>query len=111
MVTLEPQVFMQCSGSFSPRVRENIGEMSRLINAALVDRAFCDLLLKQPELALKQGYNGERFALSEIEKSFVFSVQADSLADFAKRWSKCSRDLLSTAEFMDLLLPNRKPDC
>lgn len=107
MAALEPTVNMQHPLPFAPRIRENVTEMSRLINAALVDQSFCSMLLSQPSQALDQGYNGEVFHLSELEKQFVYSVQAKSLTDFAIRWSKYSKDLVSTAEFIDVMLPGR----
>ena len=70
----------------SVRVREGMAEMSRLVSAALVDQGFCRLLLSNPLAALSRGYNGETFDLSAVERSFVLSVQAESLTDFASRW-------------------------
>jgi len=85
--------------------------MSRLINAALVDQTFCNLLLSEPASAIEQGYNGEDFRLSRLETEFVLSVQAESLTDFAIRWTKMCTDLVSTAEFMDVMLPVRSMSC
>lgn len=62
------------------------GEMSRLINAALVDSRFCSMLLNQPEQALEQGYNGELFQLSSTDKRFILTAKAASLTDLASRW-------------------------
>ncbi len=70
------------------QIREEMAEMSRLISAALVDQGFCRLLLSNPLAALSRGYNGETFELSAVERSFVLSVQAESLTDFAARWVK-----------------------
>jgi hypothetical protein len=111
MVALEPNTFIQHQLPFAPRVRENIAEMSRLINAALVDQTFCKALLSTPDSALAKGYNGEIFHLSRTEKEFVLTVRAQSLTDFAQRWTKYTKDLVSTAEFLDSMLPNRKMDC
>jgi hypothetical protein len=61
-------------------------EISRLINAALVDLVFCDLLLTKPSIALAQGYNGESFDLSPKAKEFVLTHKALSLHDFATSW-------------------------
>ena len=62
--------------------------VSRLINAALVDRAFEYLLLTDPASALASGYNGESFKLAEGEQEFILSIRAGSLADFAAQWIK-----------------------
>jgi len=64
------------------------GAVSRLINAALVDRAFELLLLTDPVNALSSGYNGESFQLAEGEREFILSIRAGSLADFAAQWIK-----------------------
>jgi hypothetical protein len=107
MLALEINKISQRTLPFAARIRENIAEMSRLINAALVDKSFCHWLLFEPAKALKNGYNGEAFHLSRIETEFVFSVKAESLDDFARRWTKCSTDIVRTSEYMDTLLPVR----
>jgi hypothetical protein len=62
------------------------GEVSRLFNAALVDRKFCHLLLAEPEVALAQGYNNETFHLALEDRHFVLATRAASLADLAAGW-------------------------
>ena len=111
MIALEPALFFRTAPAYAPRIRNCVAEMSRLINAALVDQSFCSLLLDKPAQALKQGYHGEVFKLSNLETQFVLHVQAGSLTDFAMRWSKYSKDLVSTAEFIDIMLPNRTMEC
>ena len=61
------------------------GELSRLINAAVVNPAFCELLLTSPAVALARGYNGEPFWLAPEERRKVLSTQATSLAFFAQQ--------------------------
>ena len=111
MVALEPNTYIQHTLPFAPRIRENVAEMSRLINAALVDKAFCSKLLFEPALAITNGYNGEHFSLSSLENQFVLNVKAESLADFASRWTKYANDLISTADFMDTMLPVMAQTC
>jgi hypothetical protein len=77
------------------KVQQSGAEMSRLINAALVDCEFCRLLLSNPSAALSKGYNGECFDLSEKERIFVLTVQAKTLTDFAVQWVVC-KDQVST---------------
>ena len=62
------------------------GAMSRLINAALVDKEFCDLLLTKPCLALDQGCYGETFNLARNDRHFVLNTRASTLKDFAQHW-------------------------
>lgn len=62
------------------------GEVGRLLNAATVDRQFCDLLLNRPDLALANGYGGEPFLLGSQERQFFLTAKSTSLADLAERW-------------------------
>ena len=61
------------------------GELSRLINAAVVNPAFCRLLLSSPAVALATGYNGKPFSLAPDERTEILSTQAPSLAYLARR--------------------------
>lgn len=61
------------------------GELSRLINAAVVNPAFCKLLLSSPAVALATGYNGKPFRLAPDERMEILSTQATSLAYLAER--------------------------
>jgi hypothetical protein len=64
---------------------KNGGELSRLLTAAVVNRGFCNLLLTNPATALARGYNGESFRLASEEQDLVLSIQAQSLAEFARQ--------------------------
>ena len=59
--------------------------LSGLFAAAVVSRGFCDMLLKDPETALKQGYLGKGFDLSQADASLIVSLNAKSLSDLAKQ--------------------------
>jgi hypothetical protein len=59
--------------------------LSKLFEAAVVNRQFCQLLLSQPETALKQGYLGNSFDLSSEEQALIISIQANSLPDLAQQ--------------------------
>lgn len=77
------QAFLPVSQQIEP---DRSSEMSRLLNAALIDRQFCDLLLTRPDLALANGYNGEAFLLSFRDRRFILRARFASLTDFAERW-------------------------
>lgn len=62
------------------------GELSRLLSAAVVNRNFCNLLLTDPETALAAGYLGEPFHLDIYEKTWITSIRARSLAEFASHF-------------------------
>ena len=63
-------------------------EMGRLINAALVDREFCALLLRDPAAALEKGFHGKTFRLSARYRQFVLTIKATSLTSFAAQWER-----------------------
>lgn len=63
----------------------NLTGLSRLFEAAVVNRQFCQLLLKQPETALQQGYLGNSFDLTLEEQALIVSIQAHSLPDLAQQ--------------------------
>jgi hypothetical protein len=58
-------------------------EISRLLAAAVINPRFCNLLLDDPELALKNGFQGEDFLFTEEERDLIVSIRAVSLADLA----------------------------
>ena len=59
--------------------------VSAVFAAAVVSQSFCNLLLKDPEQALRQGYMGKRFGLSAEDASLIVSLNAGSLGDLAKQ--------------------------
>jgi hypothetical protein len=62
----------------------DLGEINRLLAAAVVSRKFCALLLSDPHQAIAQGYEGEQFFLSPDEYHLVLSAQGSTLQEFAK---------------------------
>jgi hypothetical protein len=63
----------------------NLVGLSKLFEAAVVNRQFCNLLLSQPETALRQGYLGNSFNLTLEEQSLIVSIRANSLPDLAQQ--------------------------
>ena len=59
--------------------------LSRVFAAAVVNRQFCDMLLKNPQEALRKGYLGETFTLTPEENALIASVHADTLSDLARQ--------------------------
>lgn len=59
--------------------------LSTVLAAAVVNPTFRDLLLKDPETALKQGYLGEPFVLSEEETGLLLSIRAATLTNLAQQ--------------------------
>jgi len=67
--------------------RNNVG-LSKLFEAAVVNRQFCQLLLSHPETALQQGYLGNVFNLSLEEQALIVSIRANSLTELAQQVTK-----------------------
>ena len=63
----------------------NLVGLSKLFEAAVLNRQFCQLLLNQPEAALRQGYLGNSFNLTLEEQSLIISIQPKSLPDLAQQ--------------------------
>jgi hypothetical protein len=59
--------------------------LNRVFAAAVVNRQFCDMLLKNPQEALQKGYLGETFTLTPEENALIASIQANTLSDLAKQ--------------------------
>jgi len=58
-------------------------ELNRLLSAAVVSKSFRNMLLTSPEVALASGYQGEKFNLSDADRSWLFSIKPTSLVDLA----------------------------
>ena len=65
--------------------QESHAGLSSLFAAAVVSTSFREMLLKEPEKALRQGYLGKGFALSPEDASLIVSLNAKSLADLASQ--------------------------
>jgi hypothetical protein len=63
-------------------------ELSRLMAAAVISPTFCDLLLKDPDQAIRSGFQGEDFSFSSGERDLILSIRASSLADLASQLSR-----------------------
>lgn len=59
--------------------------LNRVFVAAVVNRPFCETLLRAPEQALAEGYLGQPFLLTEQEKALITSIRAVSLPDLAQQ--------------------------
>ncbi|MEW6405085.1 MAG: hypothetical protein AB1649_25085 [Chloroflexota bacterium] len=64
---------------------DNTAGLSRIFAAAVVNRQFCELLLRDPHEALRKGYLGETFDLSKEERDLLVSIRAQSLSDLARQ--------------------------
>lgn len=60
-------------------------EYSRIMTAAVISERFRKLLLTNPGLAIKNGYNGEAFHLAAEESQRISAIRATTLAEFANK--------------------------
>jgi hypothetical protein len=68
----------------SPTLDDHL-ELSRLLAAAVVNPSFCHLLLVNPQQAIENGYQGETFLLSDVERYLLLFIQVGTLADLARQ--------------------------
>jgi hypothetical protein len=60
-------------------------ECGRLIHAAVINKRFLDMLLKNPVKSIEQGYCGEKFIFTHEEKQRIQTIHASNLADFSNQ--------------------------
>ena len=80
VASISPAVY---AGSFTQK--SNGRELSRLITAAVVNKGFCQMLLRNPKMALDHGFKGETFAFETEEQDLILSIKASDLAEFANQ--------------------------
>jgi len=86
VVSVSPSFYYGARSVETKRKPKTTGrEISRLISAAVVNKNFCQMLLTNPRRALAAGFQGESFLLDSGQKNLVYSIKADSLADFASQ--------------------------
>ena len=81
MIT-DPDFARPMISSVPPMEEEHL-EISRLMAAATVNPDFCQMLLVDPMKAIEDGYQGETFHLSDLERYLLLFIHADSLAELA----------------------------
>ena len=64
-------------------VSKDSDSISRLLVAAAVNPKFCARLLTDPQRALKAGFGGEGFPLSQPTLEVLASIRASTLPEFA----------------------------
>jgi hypothetical protein len=70
-------------------------EVSRLLAAAVVNQEFCTLLLDDPDLALRNGFQGESFLFDDGERDLILSIRAASLPDLAGQLARTLDEQIS----------------
>jgi hypothetical protein len=67
---------------------EDITGINKMFAAAIVNNQFCQLLLNEPKIALRQGYLGDAFDLTFEEQALIVSIRAKSLPELAQQVNK-----------------------
>ena len=62
--------------------------LNKVFEVAVLNHQFRQLLLNQPETALRQGYLGDSFDLTLEEQALIISIRANSLSDLAQQVTK-----------------------
>jgi len=83
-------------------------ELNRLLSAAVVSKNFRNVLLTSPEVALASGYQGEKFNLSDADRSWLFSIKPTSLVDLAANLVNYQQKLIQECPVTVPLQPERQ---
>jgi hypothetical protein len=68
-----------------PDLSADMASINRLLAAAAISPRFRSHLLADPGNALKSGFGGEYFPLSQPTQNLLVSVQASTLPDFVRK--------------------------
>jgi hypothetical protein len=63
-------------------VSADLDVIGRLLLAAALNSGFRAKLLRDPNLAVREGFGGERFPITEATLNLMGSIQVSSLPDF-----------------------------
>ncbi len=88
---ISPDVFAPTI-RLASRSREPMSRISKLFAAAVVNRKFRETLLRDPHLALQNGYPGQTDPLSQEEKDLIVSIHARSLPELAQKVNHLMRN-------------------
>lgn len=76
---------------------EDMSAIRRLLVAAAISQRFCAVLLRDPGHAIRIGFGGEKFSLSEATLSLLTSIRVSTLPEFIQQLDEnLSKRLLAT---------------
>lgn len=64
------------------QLEADVGSLRRLLVAAAISPAYCRRLLDSPAQAIREGFGGEAFPLTESTLETISAIRAASVADF-----------------------------
>jgi len=76
--------------------------IGRLLVAASINSRFCAKLLSEPEIAIKDGFGGEQFHLSDSTLKVVSSVRASTLTEFIRQLNLILDNKLLRSEIIEI---------
>lgn len=66
----------------------DISTLRRLLIAAAISSRFCEMLLENPGSAVRSGFGGEVFSLSDSTLTTISSIRASTLGDFIQQMNE-----------------------
>ncbi len=78
----------------------DMSALNRLFVAAAISPRFCAGLLHDPENAVRRGFGGEQFQISESTMNLLTSIRVSSLPEFIQQLDKNLSNKLLTAKIL-----------
>ncbi len=78
----------------------DMSAINRLLVAAAISPRFCTGLLNDPRHAVRTGFGGEQFQISESTMRLLTSIQVSSLPEFIQQLDKNLSNKLLTAKIV-----------
>ncbi|HEX5637665.1 MAG TPA: hypothetical protein VFY78_11295 [Gammaproteobacteria bacterium] len=76
---------------------QDMSTIHRLLVAAAISQRFCATLLRDPGHAVRTGFGGEQFPISEKTLNLLTSINVSTLPDFVQQLDEnLSKQLLAT---------------
>jgi hypothetical protein len=84
----------------TPDLSKDIRALNRLFVAAAINPRFCAGLLNDPSSAVRLGFGGEQFQISESTMNLLTSIRVSSLPEFIQQLDDNLSNQLLTAKIM-----------
>jgi len=81
-------------------VSADLGAIRRLLVAAAISPRFCAGLLHDPDYAVRSGFGGEKFQISDSTMNLLTSIRVSSLPEFVQQLDINLSHKLLAAEIM-----------
>jgi hypothetical protein len=81
-------------------IRNDLRSIRRMLVAAAISPRFCASLLKDPDQAVRGGFGGEQFSISDATRHVLACVQVTTLAEFIEQVDVNLSNRLLTPEYI-----------